>query len=678
MDMHISLVTLLGAIRDTNVDSVQLLLGDIDDVNVDLTEFDSDEEQEGAGSLLMVAIETLGEHKLQEDVAIIMRREAEEGGRDAEVANQTQLEASANTKVALASTIIHNILEAGANINVFDKYNDSALMRTVMTGHVDVVQDMLAHGGDVDNVSSLLLVASLKCYPDIVRLLLAHGADPNIKDEEYGDTPLLLSIENGCRDTTTILLETGVLDINYQNGLGETALIKAVMRVAEAETGSELESEITLLLLQHDPDVNIADNKGRTALFYAVGTFDSYPIKSSNMVKRLLEVDGIELNRLDVDGMNVYSYAHGIENVTVKEEVLAALRAHGIQETFTFDNRNELGETALIKAARRPTSKIALSLLKLFLLLPEHPNVNIADNKGRTALFYAVYNFKSRESFSIKSSDLVKQLLEVDGIHLDRLDVDGMNVYSYAHGIKNETVKEEVLTALRAAGIQETLTFGQIFGPERHETLQTGLNSGGSIFNPVLLDAYTIATYKRLLGDNYEDILLDNHAAALDADLIGGINQEPLVIPVRTPDGHLYELGVIIDSLRAEEIDPWTEQPLLIKDLVIDQDKRLEVLAWIANIQQAIVGVGPGPGPAAAVPDLDVGSESDTEDPLIGGKYARVHHIKGKKPKRKTKRRKSKHKKNPKRKTKRRKPKHTKKHKKRRSAKRKTRKQKRH
>ena len=532
MDVMDTLVQVIK--RTENPELIALILAH-PDVNADLIELSVDEQER---SLLIIAIKKMGDHNTELALAKIRHRDAETINNVAEAARQTQLAEEANLKLVKSIKIIQYILEADANANVVDHTGTSALMLTVKIGHIDAVKLMLEHGANViepeTHNDSVLIQAVERCNNNIVgvvtentgdqiaRALLVAGANPNIADDN-GDTPLLLAAQNGCSEVMTMLLETGVADIDVQNYI---------------------------------------------------------------------------------------------------------------------DVQNNIGETALIAATTSPDPKSAL------VLLPHNPNVNITDNNGRTALFYSVYNFEWQ--MPIKSTDVLIGLLAIEGIEINILDNDNMNVYTYAHGNANEELQNEILTALRDAGIQETLTFGQIFGPERHETLQTELNSGGIKFNPELLEAYRIQTYKDLLGNNYEDILADNSDEARDAGLNGGITLEPLVIPVKTPGEHIYELGAIIDWLRKPGTkDPLTNQPLLIEQLVIDQVKRNEVLAWLESkkgpVEEPVVEPTAEPVvEPTAEPVVEPTAEPATES-QSGGKRTRTRRRKRNNRKKKTKRRKLKH-----------------------------------
>jgi ankyrin repeat protein len=59
--------------------------------------------------------------------------------------------------------------------------------------------------------------------PRFVRLLLDHGADPNIREREDGNTPLHLASQNGRTEIARLLVEHGA-SVEVQDNLGRTPL----------------------------------------------------------------------------------------------------------------------------------------------------------------------------------------------------------------------------------------------------------------------------------------------------------------------------------------------------------------------------------------------------------------------------------------------------------------------
>jgi ankyrin repeat protein len=96
----------------------------------------------------------------------------------------------------------------------------------------------------------------MKCHSDVVKLLLANGADVNARDD-VGWTPLMSAQYDN--EVVKLILDAGA-EINAKNNDGRTALMLA------AEDG---ETQIVSLLLTKDNAINTKDQWGRTALAWS-------------------------------------------------------------------------------------------------------------------------------------------------------------------------------------------------------------------------------------------------------------------------------------------------------------------------------------------------------------------------------------------------------------------------
>ena len=92
---------------------------------------------------------------------------------------------------------------------------------------LDVVKLLLEH--DVDpNVKdndgrTLVLRAAKRGNVDIVKLLLEHGANPNIQENKYGYTPLHYAVKNYRVGVARVLLDYGA-DPTIRDNEGRTPL----------------------------------------------------------------------------------------------------------------------------------------------------------------------------------------------------------------------------------------------------------------------------------------------------------------------------------------------------------------------------------------------------------------------------------------------------------------------
>ena len=94
--------------------------------------------------------------------------------------------------------VVRLTLAAGANLRSTNRYGGTALIPACHYGHLETVKVLLATAIEVDHVNRLGWTALLEAvilgdggevHTEIVRLLLARGANPNLADRD-GVTPL--------------------------------------------------------------------------------------------------------------------------------------------------------------------------------------------------------------------------------------------------------------------------------------------------------------------------------------------------------------------------------------------------------------------------------------------------------------------------------------------------------
>jgi hypothetical protein len=107
--------------------------------------------------------------------------------------------------------------------------------------------------------STSLMIASTLGQASVVRELLVRGADVNARDND-GFTALHVASYNGRADSMRELLKRHDVDINAQNGSGDTPLITACFQ------GHLIAAT---LLIGHGADLALLSNTGRSALFWA-------------------------------------------------------------------------------------------------------------------------------------------------------------------------------------------------------------------------------------------------------------------------------------------------------------------------------------------------------------------------------------------------------------------------
>lgn len=140
--------------------------------------------------------------------------------------------------------------------------NSASFAEQVEKGALREVELCLAAGIDPnvfrDN-DTALLIATKNNNVEMVNLLLAYGANPNIKGEKGQNTPLITASERGYLDIAKALLS----DKRTNPNMRDEKMLTPLMHAA-----SKGHVEIVLALLENGANPNLA-NAGKTALWYA-------------------------------------------------------------------------------------------------------------------------------------------------------------------------------------------------------------------------------------------------------------------------------------------------------------------------------------------------------------------------------------------------------------------------
>ncbi len=208
-----------------------------------------------------------------------------------------------------------------------------------------------------------LLDAAACGYTEKLRILVAAGADVNLRDDESGATPLILAIARGHIDTARVLLESGA-EVDATDAGGRTALILA------ARNG---QFEGATLLLANGANVNW-ESEGWTPLVAAStygGTVEITRLLLENGAsKGLQEALILAISTGRIDTMRILIKA-GADVNGVYHPLLAATRTGSpeivnllLEDGADVNSKDKGGTTALILAALFNYDKIIDILLK--------------------------------------------------------------------------------------------------------------------------------------------------------------------------------------------------------------------------------------------------------------------------------------------------------------------------
>jgi ankyrin repeat protein len=108
------------------------------------------------------------------------------------------------------------------------------MISAVLRGDLLAVQGFISKGADVNANNNdggritALIVATEEGHKEVVRLLLANGADINVKDKN-GETALMLASYYGRKEIVKLLLAKRA-DVNAKSNNGATALMNATKK----------------------------------------------------------------------------------------------------------------------------------------------------------------------------------------------------------------------------------------------------------------------------------------------------------------------------------------------------------------------------------------------------------------------------------------------------------------
>ncbi|XP_056007053.1 uncharacterized protein LOC125648776 isoform X2 [Ostrea edulis] len=159
-------------------------------------------------------------------------------------------------------TTVQQLLQNGADMNVYDNKGFNPLHIACGKGHDSTVQLLLNNGADINlcqnEGASPLYIACYKGHDSTIQLLLNNGADINLCQNE-GTSPLFIACQNGHDSTIQLLLNNGA-DINLCRNTGASPLYIACQ---------EGHDSTVQLLLKNGTDINLCQNEGASPLYIA-------------------------------------------------------------------------------------------------------------------------------------------------------------------------------------------------------------------------------------------------------------------------------------------------------------------------------------------------------------------------------------------------------------------------
>lgn len=297
--------------------------------------------------------------------------------------NRTEDDLSGNTSLHIA-TVLGNVkimkllLDAGADVNMENKWGLSALGCAIEKCCKPQVVKVLIDAGaniDVTNDSgqSALYLATIVSDVKMMEYLLSRGADVNIKDISYGQTPLhiavILNESNSYQKTIEVLLKNGA-DVNVPDRLGTTPFHKLVEK-ADFQTIEEF-------ILNYKADVNVKKNCGEIPLFKAIE-------RNSVEIVQLLVRHGSDVNNTNTQNSSTLlheackNYGNDSSEYckTFNTNIIKCLLKNGANIN-AFDVSKSTPLTCLIKSPRYSLEKDQFENTLRYLL--KYVDFNIGEN----------------------------------------------------------------------------------------------------------------------------------------------------------------------------------------------------------------------------------------------------------------------------------------------------------
>ena len=253
--------------------------------------------------------------------------------------------------------IVELLRRNGADVNVRRDDGEAPLHSAASFGDLEIVQALLDYKVDVNARGGFNNWSPVHCasfgnpfsatshrgpqlLPDVARLLLEHGADVNVQDNN-GATPLHVSAEVGTVKVARVLLEYGA-NVGAEDKKGRTPLHETA---GDQTYGVDYgRVEVARVLLEHGANVAARDSKGKTPMH------DAVDYERVEVVRVLLE-HGANIGAEDNEGKTPLHLAANYRSV----EVIRVLLGHGA-DVGADDNE---GKTAFQIALANGNDEIA-------------------------------------------------------------------------------------------------------------------------------------------------------------------------------------------------------------------------------------------------------------------------------------------------------------------------------
>ena len=275
--------------------------------------------------------------------------------------------------------LVNLLLEHGADVNYHSQNSSTALGVAAQNGNLELVKLLLARGAKVNVTGVALLQPALfSKRPEIARLLLAKGADPNQHSDRYLGSVLEIAIRNRPEVIPDILRHGA--NVRADNG----ASLRAVLNSSRLSKSQRM--MLIKELLRRGANVNPPIVSERSAVAISAPNVVTPPQQQTMSVSSPLLVAAC----CAPECMDILRRA-GAKIGPEQQIILATAAKAGRADLFTrlldlgadINGKDENGETALTQAIMHVPAGVPF-------LIQHGANVNIIPRSQHTPLMVAV------------------------------------------------------------------------------------------------------------------------------------------------------------------------------------------------------------------------------------------------------------------------------------------------
>uniref|UniRef100_A0A1X7UJY4 Death domain-containing protein n=1 Tax=Amphimedon queenslandica TaxID=400682 RepID=A0A1X7UJY4_AMPQE len=260
--------------------------------------------------------------------------------------------------------IVHDLLSAGANVNIQDNEGWTALMIASKHNHVSIIHMLLQANANphlkLPKGSNAVMIASFCGNYEVVELLISKGVDYKYQQDD-GVNAIMMACQNGHTQIVELLLKVRV-DPNVQEKGGWNALMLA------CQNGH---TQIVELLLKEQVDPNVQKQNGGNAFMLACQN-------GHVQIVELLLKEQVDPNVQKHDGVNAFMLACQNGHTQVVELLL--------MEKVDPNVQKQDGGNGFMLACQNGHTQVVELLLK------ERVDPNVRINDGANALMLACKN----------------------------------------------------------------------------------------------------------------------------------------------------------------------------------------------------------------------------------------------------------------------------------------------